>query len=330
MRGIRILWPEAKRTDLEDFDVCSPDENSVMVRTHLTLISPGTERAWLLALPGTPNNFPMYPGYSNYGEVLEIGASVKNLKIGDRVVSDGNHASLVTLPAERVFRVSPELSAERAVFFNMACISLQGIRKANIELGESAIILGLGLVGQLAMQLAAADGAMPVIGVDKSAERLDLAARMGADGVLNPEETDFRQRIKELTKSDGASVVIESTGSPEAVKTALQLAGYRGRVVLLGSTRGQTPSIDFYEDVHKRGILLIGAHNYVRPQKESSHGYWTLRDDLTVVIKFLESNRLRVTDLITHRMSYTKSAEIYGRLMDYDSGVMGVVLDWLE
>jgi threonine dehydrogenase-like Zn-dependent dehydrogenase len=188
--------------------------------------------------------------------------------------------------------------------------------------------MGQGLIGLLALQLARLSGAFPVIAVDIAENRLELALECGADFALNPKEDDFDNKLAEITTGEGASVVIEATGSPEPVNTAFQLAGWRGRVVLLASTRGETKSVNFYRDVHKKGLSIIGAHNSVRPRHDSSADFWTSAADCQLTLSLLAHKRLIVDKLITHRFNCLQAVEAYKLLMDWAEELLGVLLTW--
>ena len=120
------------------------------------------------------------------------------------------------------------MPSEEAVFFNLGAIALQGIRKARIELGEATLILGQGLIGLLALQLSKLSGAMPVIAADLTDSRLEISKSIGADRTLNPEDANFSEQLDTVTNGNGPVVVIEATGHPDAVSTALAVAGWGG------------------------------------------------------------------------------------------------------
>ena len=121
---------------------------------------------------------------------------------------------------------SADVPSEEAVFFNLGAIALQGVRKARIELGEATLVLGQGLIGLLSLQLAKLSGALPIIAADLTDSRLELAKSIGADAILNPEDTDFSEQLNAVTNGNGPVVVIEATGHPDAVSTALDVAGW--------------------------------------------------------------------------------------------------------
>ncbi len=327
MRSLRVVWTAPAKVALEEWEVPRVKENEVLVKTHLTLISPGTERAWLLRLPNTPDTFPQYPGYNAVGQVMEVGEQVQRFKPGDRVVWAGRHAAHAVVAEDALLPVPSELSDEEAVFFRLVSIALQGVRKAQIELGESVVVLGAGLIGLLALQLAQRSGGFPVISVDLSDLRLEFARKVGADFVLRSDADDLINRVHALTEG-GAHAVLEVTGNPEAIPLAFRLARRRGRVVLLGSPRGETPSVDFYTDVHRKGLVIIGAHDSVRPRAESSHGFWTARDDDALALKLLSARRLQVAPLITHRFQGTEAPKAYELLVSGEMAALGILLDW--
>lgn len=314
---------------METFTLPAIGDDDVLVATDCTLISPGTERAFLLGLPNAQGSYPSRPGYSNIGTVIEVGNAVTSFKVGERVASTQGHTShFVTAPNRLLKVASADVPPEEAVFFNLGAISLQGVRKARIELGEATLVLGQGLIGLLALQLAKLNGALPVIAADLTDSRLELAKSIGADAILNPEDTDFSEQLNAITNGHGPVVVIEATGHPDAVSTALDVAGWGARVVLLASTRGETPKVNFYRDVHKKGLILYGAHNAVRPRQESSPNYWTLKDDSHLLLTLIAEKRFDVAPLISHRVPGAEAPKAYQLLMEWNPGLLGVVLQW--
>src|SRR5206468_219764 len=128
--------------------------------------------------------------------------------------------------------------------------------------------------------------------------RRDLASRCGADSCLDPQSETLAETLRTATGGRGPAVVIEATGSASAVNDCLALAGDHARVVLLASTRGSQET-NFYTDVHRRGLVLLGAHANARPANDSSPGYWTLADDVRTVLRLLAAGRLDVRSLTT-------------------------------
>jgi len=327
LQGKTVIFHRKGEVGIEDFKPRQPEDREVLIKTVSTLVSPGTETAFLMALPNTTSKFPQYPGYSNAGVIIAAGSKVSKFKEGDRVVSRKNHASHVIASEDELMMIPEGLSFDEATFFALGSTALQGIRKAYIELGESVVVLGQGLVGQMALQLAKLSGGMPGVGVDLYDYRLSLSSRNGADYVLNPMEVDLEKEIGKLTEGKGADVVIEATGNPEVIHTAFKLVGEYGRLIILGSPRGMS-EVNFYAEIHKKGIRIIGAHERTRPKHESFHGWWTQRDDSSLVLKLIKSGRLNVKDLITLKMSFQEAQDAYAKLIEDKKSVLGIVLDW--
>ena len=329
MIGQRVVWPSRAKVDIEEFEIHAVKDDEVLVASECTLISPGTERAFLLGLPNAMGNYPTRPGYSNIGKVVEVGKNVSGIAIDDRVASTIGHTSHAITSPNRLFKVaSSDVPSEEAVFFNLSAIALQGIRKARIELGEPTLILGQGLIGLLALQLAKLSGAFPLIAADLTDSRLELSKSIGGDYTLNPEDKDFSHQLNDATMGKGPTIVIEATGHPEGISTAMKVAGWGARVVLLASTRGETPKVNFYRDVHKKGLILYGAHNSIRPRQESSPNFWTSDDDSRLMISLISHNRFNVAPLISHKVPGREAPKAYQLLMEWNPGLLGVVLQW--
>ena len=324
----RIVWPEANRVELDTAALPAPGPGEMLVRTITTLISPGTERAFF---NGSAGNciYPHYPGYSNVGEVLQVGpfknGALKFLP-GMRVASQTGHSSHVIAETAQSVEVPEALTDEEAAFCAVTCIALQGVRKAHLEMGESVVIIGCGLIGLLAMQLAKASGALPVVSSDCDSQRLAFARNLGADATFATAD-DLSTEIKKCLGADGADVVIEASGHPLAINTAVKLARRGGRVVLLGSTRGET-TLDFYTDVHCRGLKIIGAHNGARPVQDASPGLRSLPQDQALAVKLLTAKRLQVRPLATHEFHWSEAAKAYALLTEGRSDVQAMLLRW--
>ncbi len=355
MNGRRVVFASPGSVEIETFDVPRPGPLEVLVETEVSLISPGTEGASLQALPNTGIEFPQYPGYCNVGRVLEVGREVEGIEPGDRFTSHSAHASHVlvqSLPAHSVRRgtldgidpssskqtlrrcalVPDGLGSDTAAFANLCAISLQGVRKARIELGESVLVIGQGLIGNLAAQFARLDGGYPVIATDLSERRLSISRAVGTDHTIlaGGVRDDLVEAVQSLTDEDGARAVIETTGAPDPVITAFRAAGWHGRVVLLASTRGETERVNFYADVHRKALTILGAHNSARPIRDASPGFWPLEADLRLSLDLMAAGRLAIEPLITTRLSFEKAAEAFRFVTEQRRDALGILLDWNE
>lgn len=303
--------------------------NEVLIEARTTLISPGTERAFYLALPNTNATYPLYPGYSVVGNVAVIGANVETLKVGDRVACAGPHAAHMVMQAAACVPVPDALSDEQAVFFNLSAIAMQGVHKARLELGEAVLIMGAGLIGLFAMQQARLAGGLPVMVADLDDKRLSLARQLGADEVLLAGDSlPASVALLSADQDKGANVVIEATGASPAVIASFQAAAPLGRVVLLGSSRGLTDGVNFYRDVHRKGLHVIGGHEITRPQVDRYPGYWPQRREHDLSLRLMALGRLQTEPLITHRFAWRDFAQAYEHLAGWDNTAMGMVIDW--
>jgi len=330
MISYRVAWPTAREAILEKFQLPdTPQAGHILLETEYTLISPGTEKAGFLGMPNTGAEFPRFPGYSAVGYVLATGEGVTDLKPGDRVVAyHSKHASRAVKARRDVVRIDDDtLDSKIAVFSIIAAMALQGMRKLRLELGESVMVMGLGLLGQFAAQLARLSGAFPVIGVDYCASRQALALDLGANHVFSADQHDLPAIIKSFT-GKGVNAVAEITGASSAVKQAFGCMAPMGRIALIGCSRVPTTEVDFYNDVHKPGITVIGAHNSARPGQDSYPGCWTLRDDLKTLLRLFAANRLHASPMIAEIVSPNQASEIYHRLAESETNPPGILFDW--
>lgn len=331
----RVVFTAPGTAELQDYAAPTPAPAELLIRTQVSLISPGTERAFFLGLPNTSGQYPQPAGYSNVGTVIAVGQAPDGTnggdwQVGDRVASPGNHAAIVAVDAARCVRLTQDTAAEDAVFYHLLTIALQGIRRARVEIGEPVAILGAGLIGLLAAQCARLNGAAPVVTIDPQTKRHAFARQSGADATVAALDESLPHALAAQCGPAGPPVVIEATGHPEAIVTAMQIAAPGGRVVLLGSTRGETEQVNFYRDVHRKGLAVIGAHNIARPLYESQPGCWTQTDDNRAIMRLLSLGRLQVEHLITHRFAWHRATEAYTLLKAWDPDALGILLDWSD
>jgi 2-desacetyl-2-hydroxyethyl bacteriochlorophyllide A dehydrogenase len=332
MEGYRIVFTAIGQAACQRFPVRTPADAEVLIETEYSVVSAGTERANLLAMPNTPQQFPAFPGYCAVGRVTACGSAVSGYEPGCRViVYHGGHQSHTVMKAHGLVKVEQEqLGSLEAAFTFIASMSLQGLRKVRLELGESVMIMGQGLLGIFATQLTRLSGGMPVIALDFNEKRRQLALALGADYAFRPDEPALKEQILSVTRGRGINAVVEVTGSARALEQALELSARQGRVALLGCTRVSDTPIDFYQMVHKPGVSIIGAHNYVRPDVDSYPGYWTRQDDYRVLLDQMVSVRLQVRPIISEIVSPQNASQVYARLADDPQAPLGIVFDWRQ
>lgn len=328
MKAIRISAYEKGKVGLEEVELHPLRPHELRIRAEKSILSPGTERAFSLALPTAPEKFPQALGYSCAGIVEQVGEAVTGFLPGDRVAGSMPHQTVCHFPADKAFPIPEGMPMEDAAFVHVGNIAMQGVRHARIELGEAAIVIGCGLIGQLALQMAAASGAYPVIAVDKVASKLQVAAGCGADYTVNANEADWLERARELAGGDGAPVVIEATGFAGPVSDSLQAARAFGRVVLLASTRAWEVPVHAYRDIHKKGLSVIGAHVVLNPVAESRPGFWSWADNSMALLRMRQAQKFHFQPLITHRASWRDCAAVYQKVLEWDRDFITCAFDW--
>ncbi len=352
MKSHYVVFTGKEQCVLESEELPALQPHQVLVKSHYSLISAGTELANYLGMPNTAGgrgDFPIRIGYSMSGEVLEVGSDVKHLQPGDKVaVAWGGHRSYMVCNASTVYRAPDDLEGLKgaiaqvttkipdgidmrdACFVNVATFPMLGVRKLELQMGESVMVAGLGLLGMLAVQYAKLSGACPVMACDYSAERRALALQMGADVALDPAAPDFYDQIKAWTDGSGPDGVVEVTGYIPALQQALEYIAFEGRISLLGCTRVSDQTIDFYQYVHRRGVKLLGAHTCARPMLESRPGEWTQRDDIRTFFRYLKTGRLQVAPLRTRMVSPRDCGAVYHELGSVKNPPFGNVFDWTD
>lgn len=326
----KIVFTNFHKAELLEFDVPQLKDEEVLTEMEYTVVSGGTERACLMGMKNTAQKFPTSLGYCGVGRVVDVGEKVTKVGIGDRVlVYHGQHQKYNIRSEEDVTKVdSNNIDSLEASFVIIASMGLGGVRKLELEIGESAMVMGLGLLGIFALQFCRLSGAYPVIAVDLNPARRALALSLGADYAFDPSAPDFVEQVKTVTKGKGVSATVEVTGSSIAMKQALECASYMGRISLLGCTRVSDCAIDYYQQVHRPGVKLIGAHNFVRPKVESYPHHWTHQDDCKAILDLIESGRVKVSPIVSRVVSPKDCTEIYNQLCDDLEFPMGTVFDW--
>ena len=330
MKGRYVVFESVGKAVLKEFDVRKPGPGEVLLEQDYTIVSAGTERANLVGLPNTSGQFPYHPGYSGVGRVISIGDGVEGVDLGDRVLAPfgGGHKTHVTLKGPFTVVRDERIESLDAAIVPIAAMGLQGVRKVRLEIGESAMVVGLGLLGVFAVQSAALSGAVPVIVSDFDPKRRELALTLGADYAFSPDEPDLGDKIRELTGGRGVDAIVEVTGAAVALQQALTFVRREGRVSLLGCTRISDADIDFYKYVHHPGVSLIGAHTMVRPKVDSYPGYWTARDDYRALLALMAVGKMKTRPIISEVVSPEEAPAIYARLAEVKQPPLGIAFDW--
>lgn len=319
--------------ELEPFDLAAPGPRQVLVRNQCTQVSAGSESNFLRHGPtsyGLPESQPRANiGYMAVGRIESVGSEVKDYAVGDRVAVAAPHAShaLVDLtPTAAIERVPEGVSDAEAGFAILGDVALHAIRRARLQIDQSVVIFGMGLVGQMTLQLARLSGAHPIIAIDLDEDRLALARTSGATHVIAAAREDGVKRVREITCGAGAEVVFHCAQAASILQTALECAADRGTVVLTGSPPG-TATITLKEQLLRKEITLTGTYE---SGLNEGHVYWTWTRgrNRRACLRLMASGDLRLKHLLTHVVPASQAPAVYQQVLRGSAGWTGIVFTW--
>lgn len=353
-------------TILEDIPAPLVSRGSVLIQTSRSLVSLGTERmlvefgrsnliskarqqpdkvkqvldkikteGLIPTLEAVFNKLgePLPLGYCNVGKIIEVGEGVSEFKVGDRVASNGGHAEYVNIPKNLVANIPDNVSDEEAAFTVVGSIGLQGIRLCNPTLGETIVVIGLGLIGLLTAELLIANGCR-VIGVDLDPAKIALAKLKGVIGINPKEGDDVVTSVMNMTNNVGSDGVIitASAKSGDIISQAARMSRKRGRVVLVGVIGLELSRAEFYEkELSFQVSCSYGPGRYDEDYERKGLDYplpfvrWTEKRNFEAVLYAISTGKLNVKTLITERIPLIDYKEIYDNI-----GSQGSIASILE
>lgn len=277
---------------------------------------------------------PMALGYSNVGRVIAVGAEVDGFKIGDRVVSNGKHAEVVCVPANLCAKIPDNVTDEQAAFTVLSSIALQGVRLVNPTIGEYVTVMGLGLIGLIAVQILKANGAR-VIGFDYDAQRVALAEKFGVTAYDLTTGIDPVQKAMEFSNGQGIDGVLitAATKSNDVVRHSAQMSRQRGRVVLTGVVGLDLDRNDFYEkELTFQVSCSYGPGRYDPLYEDAGQDYplgfvrWTEQRNFDAVLHLLGTHGININPLLTKRVPLESAKDAYDLLSDKTH--IGMILEY--
>jgi predicted dehydrogenase/threonine dehydrogenase-like Zn-dependent dehydrogenase len=278
---------------------------------------------------------PLPLGYCNVGQVLETGRGVEGFTVGDRVASNGKHAEAVSVPLTLCARIPDSVSDDEAAFTVVGAIALQGIRLAQPTLGEAVVVTGLGLIGQIAVQLLRAHGCR-VLGIDFDSAKLAMARSFGAEVVNLSAGEDPVQAAERFSRGRGVDAVLvtAATRSSEPMRQAALMCRKRGRIVLVGVTGLDLSRDDFFKkELSFQVSCSYGPGRYDPNYEEKGHDYpvgfvrWTEQRNFEAVLDMMADGRLNVKPLISHRFKLDQTEEAYAVVAGSEPSV-GILLEY--
>jgi predicted dehydrogenase/threonine dehydrogenase-like Zn-dependent dehydrogenase len=355
-------------TELTDIPCPSINGGQLLIRTSCSLISSGTERMLidfgkaslidkarqqpdkvgmfidkiktdglipaLNAVRGKLDQ-PLPLGYCNVGEVLKVGDLINGYAVGDRVVSNGKHAEVVAVSGNLCAKIPNNVSDEVAAFTVVGAIALQGIRLVQPSLGEVVVVIGLGLVGQIAVQLLRANGCR-VLGVDFDENRLKLARSFGAEVHQLEIAADPVRTANDFSRGRGvdAVVITASTKSSDPIHQAASMCRKRGRIVLIGVSGMELSRDDFFEkELTFQVSASYGPGRYDPNYEERGQDYpigfvrWTAQRNFEAVLDMMSEGRIDVAPLISHKFSLEYVLEAY-KIVASETPSIGVLFNY--
>lgn len=323
-----------------------PETHQVQLKALCSSLSPGTEHA---LIAGKILPLPQAIGYSLCAEVTAIGQQVSGIQVGDTVVATARHAQWQNIDYRAVTVINQAIAPEQACLFNLAHTALYGIRRSELRLGEPALVLGCGLVGLLAAQLAKAAGAAPIIALDINDTRIAQAKQLGLDYVFHSEQDKEAYQTLIASLKPGLSVVYEATGHRQPLELAAQLLAERGRLVMLSTSQGGDSS-QFTEQLMMKGATLIGGYINSKPFRHlrddltitdqwppkilANNGdffdyqSWSSEQDIIAIMQLLQCNRLTLTPLISHRFRHEQIPEAYQLVWQKSPELLAGIIEW--
>ena len=281
-------------------------------------------------------------GYSAAGTLVEVGTQIKDIKIGDRVACAGagyaNHAEYIEVPRNLLVKIPKDLSFKEASTVTLGSIAMQGVRRAEVKLGENIAIIGMGILGQLASQIVTAAGAR-VIAIDLDDRRLTIAQTNGAKYILNPTKENIVDEAIKITEGYGVDSVIitAATSSNEPLAQAFQMCRKKGRVILVGVVGMEINREDMYKkelDFYISTSYGPGRYDPNYEEKGIDYPYhyvrWTENRNMQEYLKMLSDGKIKLNNIIEKVYEIEEATRAYQEFEKEENKPLIVLLKYKQ
>lgn len=282
---------------------------------------------------------PSSLGYSTAGEIIAVAPDVTDFRVGDLVACGGNsavHAEVIAVPVNLCVKLNDKIALQHACFTTLGAIALQGIRQADLRLGENCVVIGLGLVGQLTVQMLKAGG-IKTIGIDIDQRMVDLALHTDIDAAFTRNSEDLESSINNITNGYGTDAVIITAGtdSLDPVDLAGALCRKKGKVVIVGAvpTGFKRPNY-FKKELDLRMSCSYGPGRYDTEYEEGGidypYGYvrWTENRNMAAFVDLIATGKINLTNLLTHTFDFKEAPAAYDLIMNKTEPFVGMILKY--
>jgi predicted dehydrogenase/threonine dehydrogenase-like Zn-dependent dehydrogenase len=280
-------------------------------------------------------------GYSCAGEVIEVGSSIQNISVGDKVACAGagyaSHAEIVCVPRSLCVKLAQDADLKRACYNTLGAIALQGIRQADLRLGESCVVIGLGLLGQLTCLMLHASG-VRAFGIDIDKNAVDTASKHCCDAAWVRQSPGLSSKIESLTGGLGADAVIitAATSSLDPINSAGELVRKRGRVVVVGAVHTGFDREPYWykKELELRMSCSYGPGRYDPEYEEKGTDYppayvrWTENRNMQAFQELIHSGKIDLSYLTTHEFALEDAPRAYDMVVSRSEPFLGIVLKY--
>lgn len=327
MKALVLTGP--RQLEIQELPIPTPGPGQVLVRHAVTAISTGSEVIRYLAGAGPAI------GYLGAGVVVAVGPDIVHRKPGDRVCTGGPHHEYVLTPVEAALPIPDGVDFAQAAFAYLPTLVLHALRLCDYRLGETACVIGQGVVGLMGCALTEALS-IPLLALDTDETRLAIAHQMGVRHALNPTVPAFPAQLAALVGDKGIDVTIDATGSYHGLVQAMELTRKWGRVAILGIYRPDPPDPvmaarlhqAYLKNFHSKELHMVGCSNDPAESYPAHIWRFTIHDNTRLSLDLLGQGKFTLAPAITHRVKPEEGPTLYDWLGQRTAGALGVVYEW--